>query len=184
MAGRPDSTDRCLAAVDTYRREQTEANRAALREAYLAIPQHLRLYALGDMDAKDRPLRTLAFDDDEESRQRALAYFADREQTREARPEPADGPERSALSTVTIHGTVYPGGWPSDPGLEVQNSYPAPITVAGHTYPTVTHAYWPSARPTNSTAPASRRPTPLTRQGNWPSRPHDAMAGPTPAWRS
>ena len=31
----------------------------ALRAAYLAIPKHLQHYVLGDMDAKDWPLRVL-----------------------------------------------------------------------------------------------------------------------------
>jgi predicted NAD-dependent protein-ADP-ribosyltransferase YbiA (DUF1768 family) len=144
LAGRPDSTDRCLAAADVYRHDPTEANRAALEEAYLAIPEHLRNYALGDMDYKDGPLRDL-FGADDEARQRALDYFADQDQERATAEAslPADGPEGSARSTITIRGTVYPSGWPTDPGLEVlQNSYPAPITSQGGTYPSVTHAYW------------------------------------------
>jgi ribA/ribD-fused uncharacterized protein len=145
LAGRPDSTDRCLAAAETYRREQSETNRVALREAYRAIPEHLRGYTLGDMDRKDGPLHALAFNLDEKSQQRALAYFAERQQQREtsAHRVPADGPDRSTLPTVTIRGTAYPNGWPPAPGLSVlQNNYPVPITIADVTYPTVVHAYW------------------------------------------
>ncbi|MGB3442608.1 MAG: NADAR family protein [Actinophytocola sp.] len=144
LAGRPDSTGRCLAAADVYRHDRTEANRAALEAAYLAIPEHLRGYALGDMDRKDGPLRAL-FGADNEARQRALDYFADQDQAQATVEEyvPADGPARSDRSTITIRGTVYPPGWPDDPGLEVlQNTYPAPITFQGGTYPSVTHAYW------------------------------------------
>lgn len=144
LAGRPDSTNRCLAAADAYLLDRTEANRAALEAAYLAIPEHLRGYALGDMDHKDGPLRAL-FGDDEEERRHAIDYFAEQEQQRAAVDEyvPADGPEGSDRSTVTIRGTMYGGGWPDDPGLEVlQNNYPAPITVQEVTYPSVTHAYW------------------------------------------
>lgn len=145
LAGRPTSTDRCLAAAQTYLREQTETNRTRLRDAYLAIPEHQRRYALGDMDRQDEPLRALAFDLGADARQDALSYFAERDEEaeEEAALVPADGPERSALPTITIHGTIYGGGWPPDPGIEVlQNNFPAPIAVAGATYPTVTHAYW------------------------------------------
>ncbi|WDV49083.1 hypothetical protein PV963_00230 [Streptomyces coeruleorubidus] len=37
--GRPDSTDRCLAAVDAFLADRTEENRAAARAACLAIPR-------------------------------------------------------------------------------------------------------------------------------------------------
>src|SRR5512139_2446111 len=50
LNGRPDSTARCLAALDVFRGEPTDSNRAALRAAYVAIPEHLRIYALGDQD--------------------------------------------------------------------------------------------------------------------------------------
>lgn len=59
LNGRPNSTRRCLAAVDVFRQQPTEANRTAVREAYAAIPKHLRRYALGDMDRKDFPLRVI-----------------------------------------------------------------------------------------------------------------------------
>jgi len=145
LAGRPDSTKRCLATVDTYLADPTEENRKRITEAYQAIPEHLRVYALGDMDRKDRPLQALAFDQGEEARQHAIAYFAKLRQVKEAyeRKVPADGPDTSPRSTITIRGAVYPKGWPADPGFEVlQNNFPAPITVGGATYPTVTHAYW------------------------------------------
>jgi len=145
LAGRPDSTKRCLATVDTYLAEPTEENRKRITEAYLAIPEHLRVYALGDMDNKDRPLQALAFDHGEQARQQAVAYFAQQRQIKETYESkvPADGPETSQRSTITIRGTVYPKGWPADAGFEVlQNKFPAPITVGGTTYPTVIHAYW------------------------------------------
>ncbi len=125
--------------------EQTDENRTALHEAYLAIPEHLRAYALGNMDSKDGPLQNLAFDHGEAARQSALAYFAERSQAREAFEQrvPADGPDHSPLPTVTLTGAAHLTGWPPDPDLDVlQNNYPAPITIGGTTYPTVVHAYW------------------------------------------
>ena len=59
LNGRPDSTGRCLLALDRYLQSRSEEDRAALSAAYEAIPEHLRLYALGDMDSKDWPLRVL-----------------------------------------------------------------------------------------------------------------------------
>jgi hypothetical protein len=39
-----------VAAAEAYCIDQSEANRGALLDAYLSIPEHLRHYALGDMD--------------------------------------------------------------------------------------------------------------------------------------
>ncbi|MCX4403274.1 hypothetical protein OG840_15885 [Streptomyces sp. NBC_01764] len=55
LNGRPDSTARCLAAVDVFLADRTEDNRAAVHAAYLAIAKTQRRYALGDMDRKDWP---------------------------------------------------------------------------------------------------------------------------------
>jgi predicted NAD-dependent protein-ADP-ribosyltransferase YbiA (DUF1768 family) len=174
LNGRPDSTDRCMQALDRYLRSRTEDDRLALREAYEAIPGHLRTYALGDMDYGDAPLSVLAArvgepvgylrnlgDEEvvtEELRQRAFAYFADRdhhiaeyEDTRRQRP--ADGPEDADAPPVHLQEVVFPKGWPDDPGvLALRNEYPAPITVAGLTYPTVTHAYWALSTTDDQTA--------------------------------
>ncbi|MBF6129467.1 NADAR family protein [Nocardia brasiliensis] len=144
LAGRPDARARCRQAVDACLAEPTEQNRDALRAAYLAIPAHLRVYTLGDMDYKDRPIVAL-FDDDEQERAWAVEYFARCEREREASAQrrAADGPEEPQALPVTFGGIGYPGGWPAEPGLEaLQNRYPAPIVVAGITYPTVEHAYW------------------------------------------
>ncbi|MFE4703313.1 hypothetical protein ACFRIC_40255 [Streptomyces sp. NPDC056738] len=42
LNGRPDSTGRCLAAVDIFLADRTEANRAAARAAFLNIPKSQR----------------------------------------------------------------------------------------------------------------------------------------------
>src|SRR5205085_3392263 len=59
LNGRPTSTQRCRMSIDRFLAEPSEANRAALRADYYRIPTHLRRYTLGDMDAKDAPLRVL-----------------------------------------------------------------------------------------------------------------------------
>jgi hypothetical protein len=47
LNGRPDSTDRCLAAVDRFLESRSEDDRTALRAAYEAIPEYLQMYARG-----------------------------------------------------------------------------------------------------------------------------------------
>ena len=155
---RPDSTDRCMLAVQTYLADPSEEHRLAVRDRYLAIPEHLRVYALGDMDRKDLPLQVLAMDlgetlhwwpDDilvtEDARARAIAYFHehDRSVAEWQAHIPADGPEQPQAPTLTLARTYYPRGFPADPGIAVlQNDYPAVISVNGKDYPTVVHAYW------------------------------------------
>ncbi|MEU5994505.1 NADAR family protein [Spirillospora sp. NPDC047418] len=159
LNGRPDSTDRCLAALDRYLETRDEADRPTLREAYLEIPEHKRQYALGDMDNQDRPLVYLCTDigerpigewvDDgevtEAKREWALEYFAERERVRAEYEDkrPADDPQEPADGTIHFGGRVYPKGFPEDAGIDaLQNDYPSPIDVGGAVYPSVEHAYW------------------------------------------
>ncbi|MFJ6773931.1 hypothetical protein ACIQOV_23765 [Kitasatospora sp. NPDC091257] len=114
LNGRPDSTGRCLATVTVFRAEPSEEQRAVLREAYLAIPEHLRRYALGDMDSKDWPLKVLAAGPGarllgggpvvtDEMYQHALEYFAERDQARTSRRTPPRG--RSGRGARACHRT-------------------------------------------------------------------------------
>jgi ribA/ribD-fused uncharacterized protein len=170
LNGRPDSTGRCLLALDRYLQSRSEEDRAALSAAYEAIPEHLRHYALGDMDSKDWPLRVLAagvggqietyYEPGHElvtgeMHQQVLDYFADRERERaqwEQRTYP-DGPESPLSATVHLKQVAYPKGWPDNPGvLALRNEYPAAITVDAVSYPTVVHAYWALAAADPATA--------------------------------
>ncbi|WP_406182389.1 NADAR family protein [Streptomyces canus] len=160
LNGRPDSTARCLAALGAFRGQPTEEHRAALREAYEAIPEHLRIYALGDQDSKDWPLRVLVagpghrierHGEDavvtEDMHAAALDYFTEREQQhqRYADRTPTDGVTESVETSVSvlINQVVFPHGWPQDSGILVlRNEFPAAVAVGELTCPTVTHAYW------------------------------------------
>jgi predicted NAD-dependent protein-ADP-ribosyltransferase YbiA (DUF1768 family) len=161
LNGRPNSTDRCLQAADRYLQTLAEPDRLSLREAYEAIPTHMRVYALGDMDSKDWPLRVLCtalgspLGGDprlggekivtEKMRQTAIDYFTERSRAIENAKQRTypDGPEDANSPTLTLNQVVFPKGWPTDPGmLALRNEYPAPITVGTLTYPTVVHAYW------------------------------------------
>ncbi|AVZ77766.1 DUF1768 domain-containing protein [Streptomyces lunaelactis] len=156
LNGRPDSTDRCLDAVDAFLADRTEEKRAAARAAYLAIPETQRHYALGDMDRKDWPLQVLVagpggqvedWPDEpvtQEDYDEAVAYFEDRAKWIAERPSraPADGPTTPVAPAVHLPHS-YPLKPSDDPGKQgLRNDYPAPIDVDGVIYPTVTHAYW------------------------------------------
>jgi predicted NAD-dependent protein-ADP-ribosyltransferase YbiA (DUF1768 family) len=150
---RPDSTGRCLQAVQIYLSEATEDNRLRIRQRYLAIPEHLRIYALGDMDSRDWPLKVLAtaigdtaegdYEDEVATpalHAEAVEYFRDRELHRATASAriPADGPDRPETATLTL----YHGRQDHPDNAVLQNGYPASLTIGGKTYPTVTHAYW------------------------------------------
>jgi predicted NAD-dependent protein-ADP-ribosyltransferase YbiA (DUF1768 family) len=171
LNGRPDSTRRCHLALDRYLKSRSEPDRIALRDAYQAIPRHMRVYALSDMDRKDGPLRVLCTEVGspivgdprpggdtivtEQMREEAFGYFAGRERALEENRQLTypDGPEGAQAPTVTLNQGIFPRGWPADPGtLVLRNEYPAPITVDAVSYPTVVHAYWALA----TTSPEAR----------------------------
>jgi len=193
LNGRPDSTRRCHLALDRYLESRSEQDRIGLLDAYLAIPRHMRVYALGDMDRKDWPLRVLCTDTGspivgdpprggetivtEQMRQEAFGYFAERQRATEENRQPIypDGPEGAQAPTLTLNQAFFPKGWPADPGtLVLRNEYPAAITVDAVTYPTVVHAYWALA----ATSPEARD---RIRDA---ARPYDAekLAGQVPLW--
>ncbi|MFG2671501.1 NADAR domain-containing protein [Streptomyces sp. NPDC048445] len=156
---RPTADERCWDAIRRFQQEPTESGRALLRAAYLAVPPHLRIYVLGDMDRQDRPLRILLTDIGEavdgdgpvvtaERHRDALDYFnrgdqgVRSEQERQAVLH-ADDPSGPGRAVLTSHETVYPRGWPEQPGLfMLRNEFPAQITFAGESYASVLHGYW------------------------------------------
>ncbi|MFK0282726.1 NADAR family protein [Streptomyces sp. NPDC090499] len=155
LNGRPDSTERCLAAADAFLADRTEEKRAAARDAYLAIPETSRRYALGDMDNKDWPLRVLVTGPGgcldgrpqpvtQEAYDRAVAYFEERAEWAAARASrvPADGPETAVAPAIHLYQS-YPHRPSESPGTDaLRNDYPAPVEADGATYPSVAHAYW------------------------------------------
>lgn len=56
LQGSPDLVATCLRQWEAYEANPSPENLARVREAYLAVPKHLRIYC-GDMDSKDWPIR-------------------------------------------------------------------------------------------------------------------------------
>ncbi|GIG21377.1 hypothetical protein Cch01nite_21010 [Cellulomonas chitinilytica] len=155
LAGRPTAAGRCMAALERFLETPSEEGRAAVRAAYGEIPRHLRRFVLGDMDAKDLPLRTLmtpagtvadgrtvtAAD-----HERATAYFAER-RPRADKAAAATRTTRTPRRTTTlVPQTSYPNGWPAELGATaLRPEFPRPIRYRGRTYPSAHHAFWSAA---------------------------------------
>jgi hypothetical protein len=61
LNGRPTTASRCLEAWKLYEASPSEASKETLRAAYESIPEHNRMYVLGDMDSKDHPIRAALY---------------------------------------------------------------------------------------------------------------------------
>lgn len=64
LNGRPTTSDECGKAYKEYNKYPTKENKQKLKEAYERIPKHLRVYVLGDMDAKDWPIRNIIYENE------------------------------------------------------------------------------------------------------------------------
>jgi predicted NAD-dependent protein-ADP-ribosyltransferase YbiA (DUF1768 family) len=160
LDNRPDSSGRCRDALTAYATEPSRANLEIVRKRYHEVPEHLRIYMLGDMNQNDVPVRVLLAEPGEtipardpartltvtpETREWALEYFRRKErgivESRERNT--ADGPETPTETPLLLGGHVYPNGWPEPPGPEaLQIDCPALVVHGGREYPSVTHAYW------------------------------------------
>jgi hypothetical protein len=58
LQGKQTVAETCIQAFARFLTLPTEENKSSLRAAYNAIPKHLRIYVLGDMDCKDSAIRT------------------------------------------------------------------------------------------------------------------------------
>ena len=61
LNGRHGAIVRCIEAHNAYRADPGSERREALRAAYEAVPEHLRMFC-GDMDSKDGPIRRILAD--------------------------------------------------------------------------------------------------------------------------
>jgi hypothetical protein len=60
LTGEDGSIRRCINCHRDYEQTPNVENRERLREAYEAVPKHLRMYC-GDMDSKDAPIRRILY---------------------------------------------------------------------------------------------------------------------------
>lgn len=177
LNARPTSSDRCVAAIDKFLDDPTEVNRLEVQAAYNAIPEHHRVFVLGDMDHRDDPVLELITEIGqrhpnsgeqvtEESRNAAIAYFEDTRRRlaeyRERDRDSSDGPTESEDPTLTVEAWVFPkGDWPGPPHpVVLANHYPAPVELAGIQYPTVHQAYWSLATVGEIAEAVANAPTP------------------------
>ncbi|WP_293329991.1 hypothetical protein [Microcoleus sp. CAWBG58] len=73
LQGKPTVAKTCLQAFTRFLTFPTPENKISLRAAYDAIPKHLRIYVLGDMDCKDSAILT-CIDEDTEVSQEIIEY--------------------------------------------------------------------------------------------------------------
>lgn len=178
---RPTSSRKCQLAIEQFLDDQTEENRLAIRDAYYAIPDHHRVFVLGDQDHRDRPVLELITDigqripdtDDvatDEVRASAISYF---ESSRRSRDEyaaqdrdSADGPAEPDDPTLTVEGWMFPSGdWPGPPHpVVLANHYPATVELDDHRYPTAHHAYWSLATLGEEAEAVAKAPSPYEAQ--------------------
>jgi hypothetical protein len=57
LQGKQTVSETCVQAFARFLTLPTKENKSSLQEAYNAIPKHLRIYVLGDMDCKDSAIR-------------------------------------------------------------------------------------------------------------------------------
>src|SRR5262245_26724486 len=153
LAGRPDAAERCQSAIAEYLASPDEAHRASLREAYAAIPRHLRRYVLGDQDRKDRPLRVLMTPIDQmidgrlvepKDHEEAVQYFRERQSETEKSEERLKQRDAQRPRSVIINQVFHRGPWPL--GLDaLRAEFPRPLRHGRFEYPSVHHAFWAAA---------------------------------------
>lgn len=59
----PTTSKICQRAFEEYQKDPTDSNKEELRTAYEAIPEHNRIYVLGDMQNKDFPIRHIIYNE-------------------------------------------------------------------------------------------------------------------------
>ena len=160
LNGRPDSSARCLAALERYLDAPTETMREHLNIAYDQIRGHAVRNVLAGTERGDWPLLVLLTPAGgelycepitEADRAEAFAYF--RQNRALLKQRAASGAGRA--DPVIVRDSSHNHGWPVNPGLLVlRTEYPAAVTIGGRHYPTIEHAFW-ALRTTDPTARAN-----------------------------
>ncbi|TKK88034.1 NADAR family protein [Herbidospora galbida] len=127
LNGRPDSTERCLAAVDVFLADRKD------------VPLQVLVAGPGG-STWSWPVRPVT----QEVYDSAVEYFEERARWIAEQPSrvPADGPVTSFAPAVHLYHS-FPREPAPDPGpLGLRHDYPAPIAVGPVTYPSAARAYW------------------------------------------
>jgi predicted NAD-dependent protein-ADP-ribosyltransferase YbiA (DUF1768 family) len=161
LRGEPTSQDRCLDAVRAYIAAPAPERLEELRAAYAAVPEHLRSYLLGDMDARDQPVITLltptgdqrpGYEDNphdwsvtDEEKQEALDWLREWErdsalERRQRWTDPEHPPVQRPVISFASPGARVAGADPANGWLSPAS--PHPVTDGGARWPTALHAYW------------------------------------------
>lgn len=74
LQGKQTVAKTCVQAFTRFLTLPTPENKSSLREAYDAIPKHLRIYVLGDMDFKDSAI-LICIDEETEVSQETIESF-------------------------------------------------------------------------------------------------------------
>jgi hypothetical protein len=74
LQGKQTVGQTCVQAFAKFLTFPTPENKSSLREAYNAIPKHLRIYVLGDMDFKDSAI-LICIDEDTQISQESIESF-------------------------------------------------------------------------------------------------------------
>jgi len=61
LNNKPSTSELCRIAFEGYQKEPSDANKNKLRTAYEAVPEHNRIYILGDQDNKDFAIRSILY---------------------------------------------------------------------------------------------------------------------------
>ncbi len=76
LQGKQTVAETCVQAFAKFLTVPTKKNKNRLREAYNAIPKHLRIYVLGDMDCKDSAI-LMCIEDTEVSQEMLESFKTD-----------------------------------------------------------------------------------------------------------
>lgn len=63
LNGKSTTSDLCRVSYEKFQIEPTETNKTKLRAAYEAVPEHNRIFILGDQDQKDQTIRTIIYNE-------------------------------------------------------------------------------------------------------------------------
>ncbi len=65
LNNKPTTSDVCRDIYTKFQKDPTTENKAKLKNAYEKIPKHMRRFVLGDMNAKDYPIKEIIYNQED-----------------------------------------------------------------------------------------------------------------------